>query len=372
MKLPVHKPARLFLLLVFLFPFVSRGQDLTGIWKGTFTTDGGESYRLEFQIAQNRDKTVTGVSYSYGESVRFYGKATMTGRYTQPTKSFLIQETKTVEVKSASGGTCIMNYRFVYSRSGNEEYLEGSYLGKSEDRRNPANNGVWGDCGAGRVFLRRVQNSDFYIEPFLRNKPGFKTVDTAVAAPPVKPPVVQTPKPQQRQSTARQNPPATRTNTPTRRPTAPPVVTKPVDTVRHNPPVVITRTPTEQPKINIPVTTRSRKNELTQSLTVTSSEITVRLYDNGEVDGDSISVYLDGKAIVSNKGLSTVPITITVKLDENNPEHTLVMVAENMGRIPPNTSLMIVQDGDKRFQVSITSTEQKNAMVRFHYEKPNE
>jgi hypothetical protein len=45
------------------------------------------------------------------------------------------------------------------------------------------------------------------------------------------------------------------------------------------------------------------------------------------------------------------------------------MVAENMGRIPPNTSLMIVQDGDKRYQVSITSTEQKNAMVRFRYQK---
>jgi len=56
-------------------------------------------------------------------------------------------------------------------------------------------------------------------------------------------------------------------------------------------------------------------------------------------------------------------------LDEDNPDHVLVMVAENMGRIPPNTSLMIIQDGDRRFQVSISSTEQKNAMVRFRYQK---
>jgi hypothetical protein len=56
-------------------------------------------------------------------------------------------------------------------------------------------------------------------------------------------------------------------------------------------------------------------------------------------------------------------------MDESNPEHTLVMVAENFGRIPPNTSLMVVQDGDNRHQVSITSTEQKNAMVRFRYQK---
>jgi hypothetical protein len=80
-------------------------------------------------------------------------------------------------------------------------------------------------------------------------------------------------------------------------------------------------------------------------------------------------VYLDGKPLVMNKMLSTVPIKVTLKMDETNSEHTLVMVAENMGRIPPNTSLMIVQDGDKRYQVSITSTEQKNAMVRFRYQK---
>ena len=57
-------------------------------------------------------------------------------------------------------------------------------------------------------------------------------------------------------------------------------------------------------------------------------------------------------------------------MDESNPDHELIMVAENMGRIPPNTSLMIVTAGDQRFEVRITSTEQKNAMVRFKYVKP--
>jgi hypothetical protein len=123
------------------------------------------------------------------------------------------------------------------------------------------------------------------------------------------------------------------------------------------------------PPYQAPQVTRSRKNELTTALTVTNEEITIRLYDNGEIDDDTISVYLDGRLIIANKRLSATPITYTLKMDENNPEHTLVMVAENLGRIPPNTSLMIVQDGDKRYQVSITSTEQKNAMVRFRYQK---
>jgi len=57
-------------------------------------------------------------------------------------------------------------------------------------------------------------------------------------------------------------------------------------------------------------------------------------------------------------------------MDEESDEHELVMVAENLGRIPPNTSLMIVESGEQRFTAQITSTEQKNAVVRLKYQKP--
>jgi hypothetical protein len=79
---------------------------------------------------------------------------------------------------------------------------------------------------------------------------------------------------------------------------------------------------------------------------------------------------MDKRLVIASKRLTTAPITVKLKLDEDNPEHELVMVAENLGRIPPNTSLMIVESGEQRFEVRITSTEQKNAMVRFRYEKP--
>lgn len=342
----------------------SQAQDLTGIWKGWFKTTRGDHYKLEFQIKQNASKTVTGVSYSWGSSVQFYGKATMTGKFAHTDGEFQIQEIKTVEVKSASGGTCIMNYKFTYSKSGKEEFLEGTYVGKTEDRVNPKNNGVWGDCGGGTVFLRRVQSSEFYVEPFLREKtvekipPPKDTVKTIVTTKPstkpsTKPPVVVPPSKKNIiiKTPAVVNRP--KTDTAKNKTTEQTTITKPID----------------KPKVVVPTTIRSRANELTQTFTVTNEEIVVRLYDNGEIDGDTISVYMDGKPIVLNKRLSTTPISVNVKLDSENPEHTLVMVAENLGTIPPNTSLMIVQDGDKRYQVSITSTIQKNAMVRFRYEK---
>ncbi|MBD0286546.1 MAG: hypothetical protein ICV79_14130, partial [Flavisolibacter sp.] len=45
------------------------------------------------------------------------------------------------------------------------------------------------------------------------------------------------------------------------------------------------------------------------------------------------------------------------------------LVAENLGSIPPNTALLIVTAGTKQYKLSLSSTEQKSAMVRFIYDK---
>ncbi len=79
---------------------------------------------------------------------------------------------------------------------------------------------------------------------------------------------------------------------------------------------------------------------------------------------------MDKKLVLSKKRLTAAPLTLKMKMDDDNPEHEITMVAENLGRIPPNTSLMIVETGDNRYDVRITSTEQKNAVIRFKYVKP--
>jgi hypothetical protein len=98
--------------------------------------------------------------------------------------------------------------------------------------------------------------------------------------------------------------------------------------------------------------------------------IEVSFYDNGEIDGDTISVYNNNRLVTSRKGLSAKPVTLKVELNENEPQQDIVMVAENLGSIPPNTALMIVKAGEQRYTLNISSTEQKNAMVRFVY-KPD-
>lgn len=352
-----------FLFLACAFSIPSFSQSVTGIWRGYFISESGDQYRLEFQVKQGSSYAVSGVSYSYLD-VRFYGKATMTGNFVKNSQNFRIREVRTVEVKNQSGGgTCIMNYDLQYSKSGKEEFLEGTYLGRPEvkGRENPYD---WGDCGGGKVFLRRVITSSFYIEPFLRN-------NTTRSKPVMTPPVTQKPT----TATTKPNTPpnkntTTKTNTITKRITTP---GKPkADTVNRTFKEEIVKLPAVKPPVILtPDAFKNRQNELMKSLVINSPDVTVKLYDNGEIDGDTISVYLDKKLVLSQKGLTTSPLTIKLKMDEENPDHELVMVAENMGRIPPNTSLMIVEAGDKRFEVRITSTEQKNAVVRFRYQKPD-
>jgi hypothetical protein len=351
----------LVLILTCIVSTPSFSQNITGIWKGYFITEGGEQYKLEFQVKQGNAFSVSGVSYSYLD-IRFYGKATMTGSFIKTSKNFRIKEIRTVEVKSLTGGgTCIMNYDLVYSKSGDEEFLEGTYLGKPEVKRGE-DPGEWGDCGGGKVSLRRVQSSDFYVEPFLRKK------NTAALITPKKDSTVKTNTPviARRPPVAKTNPPAVKREPATR----PPVNTKPkADTVKIKDPVV--KIPV-RPAVTTPAVLKERQNELMKSLIVNDLDVTVKLYDNGEIDDDTISVFYDKKLLVFHKRLSTSPIILNLKMDDDDSEHELVMVAENLGRIPPNTSLMIVEAGDQRFDVRITSTEQKNALVRFRYQKPKQ
>ncbi len=119
----------------------------------------------------------------------------------------------------------------------------------------------------------------------------------------------------------------------------------------------------EKPLPPPPSIFRTRTNSLIKQIETDPGEIRVDLYDNGEIDGDTVSIYHNNTLVVAHKKLSQKPITLRIAVNAANPHHELVMVAENLGSIPPNTSLMIITAGSKRYQAFITSTEQKNAKV---------
>lgn len=368
-------------------------QDITGIWRGHFSDNSNrlnqilnidDRYRFEVQIAQT-DKKLQAVTYSY-KNVEFYAKASATGSINPKTGKVRVLELKIIEVrKGLNDMVCSMDCMLTWTKSGDEEFLEGTFVAMKPDSS---------FCGRGTVFLRKEAISDFYKEPFVAKKEKEiarklaianatpKPVDTmATKAAPVakatpKPPVNTTakkpaPKPS---STTTAKKPAPKPAAPVAKAAAPKkqeptLVPQQIEPLAQadTPKKTVNVSPGKSFSTSIPSVIKNRENEVTKTITVKTKEVNLYIYDNGTIDHDTISVYLDNKLVVAHKMLSLEPIIVKIKLDATDNYHEVVMVADNLGDIPPNTSLMVVKAGDQQFEVRISSNEQKNAVVIFKY-----
>lgn len=108
-----------------------------------------------------------------------------------------------------------------------------------------------------------------------------------------------------------------------------------------------------------------RKNDLLKEITVDHDSISVTLYDNGIIDGDSITLIYNDKILTTHQLLTDKPLTFFIKIAPGNSRNELVMYAENLGSIPPNTALMVIYDGTKRYELNVSSTDKTNGSVSF-------
>lgn len=115
---------------------------------------------------------------------------------------------------------------------------------------------------------------------------------------------------------------------------------------------------------------QNREKEVVQTISIDTSDIKIELYDNAEIDGDTVTVFLNNTLLLYQKRLSDRPLTLNVTAFPNQ-DYEFMMYADNLGRIPPNTSLMIITAGGKRHEMRISSSETKSAVVRFRYEVKN-
>ena len=172
--------------------------------------------------------------------------------------------------------------------------------------------------------------------PVIKPKPVQKV---PVLSPTPKPPVKVTPKPTPVQETI--------TNRKKPVPLQPNIILREPDAL---PPLIAQRKKVEQGR-----------------LTVNVRELTLNLYDNGVVDGDTVTVYYNGKLIVNKKRLSTAPVVINLVLEDNVTTHEIVLFAENLGSIAPNTALIVVTAGKKRYELRSSADLSKNAVLVFEY-----
>ncbi|GEO08451.1 hypothetical protein [Segetibacter aerophilus] len=341
----------------------SAKNNVTGIWKGYFVSNSfgfiEDRYRFEVQLAQLPNDALNGVTYSYKTTV-FYGKAEAKGINTTKTNNIILNELKLVDLKiTEKSEPCLMTCYLEYNKMGELETLTGTYSSRNANDK--------GDCGTGKVYLEKKPTSDFYKEEFVikrENELKKRTKSAAVKAPSSnKPSLAKAPAPKKPaiKPGAEQNliPKPERKTLPSAPETVViPKKEQPAEAIK--PPVI--------KNIPKPEILKSRENEIVKTITTRAKEFKIDLYDNGEIDGDRITVYHNNQLIVSNKTLTDKPISFTIKADEGTAVHEFVMVAENLGSIPPNTALMIVTAGTQRYELFVTSTEQKNAVVRIVYQ----
>lgn len=111
---------------------------------------------------------------------------------------------------------------------------------------------------------------------------------------------------------------------------------------------------------------QTREKEVVKSVTVSTPDIKIDLYDDAIIDHDTITVLINGKLLLYRQMLTDKPLTIHFNAFPN-VEYELVMYADNLGDIPPNTALMLVTAGSQKFEVFMSSTEEKSAAVHFVY-----
>ena len=369
----------------------SSAQKVTGIWRGYFSSSNGlyregiqeEMYKYEIQIDQQPNNGIKGVTYSYKSTV-FYGKATFQGIYNIKSKTIILKETSLVDLKIGDKSEpCLMTCYLDYSKMGKLEVLQGTFISiNAKDK---------GDCGSGKVYLERVPDSDFEKESFLTKKsitkptpPSNKMVspnnnlqkqkplsnnnqsksNQKTILPPVadKKPMPIQPKKNELSKKIESNKQVETITKPEQPHKVDELVEQPYTKREH------AETQTRERKaVAVPKVLVERENKLVKTIIVDEENIQVDLFDNGTIDNDTISVYHNNKQIIKHGRLAFNPISIKIKCSPEDKLHELVVVAENLGEIPPNTALMVITAGKKRYEVFLTSTENRNAKVVVEY-----
>jgi len=321
-------------------------QNLTGTWEG----DLGNDQFLQLNIIQTGDK-ICGYTYDRVKNdKRSFCKAFFEGRYDKQRRTLIIDGKYFLQ---NSGSHVLMKLSLNYKTVRGVEILE--------EKPPPAR--VFSDMmrsfGFGYddpfqaqsnsqyVYIKKVADQPYELIDLMndciaRDK---KKTDTVVkkVIPPKKdslPPVVKIITPDKPKDSV------------------PPVIV---------PPVVVAPIVKKADSIALPKTIGQRKNKEQSRIEVDVKTINLKVYDNAIMDGDTVSILYNGKMLLTHQLLSEKGIELNIELDENQPRHELTLFAENLGSIPPNTALIVITAGTKRYELFASASLEENAVLVFDY-----
>lgn len=316
---------RYFFLAILLLPAFGlfAQKNIAGTWEGDLGTD----QFLQLNIVQDGDR-ICGYSWDYVKrDQRSFCKAYFTGRYDSKKGKWMIEGTSFID---NSGGHLLM--RLVL---GNHSFNEDDILEGSSAIRSVILSFITGGANDD-VYLKKVASRPTRILP------GMEDCFPKQKKPIVDTPAVITKIPEQKKVDS-----VPIIDTPQR-------VLPPADQKTDSIKTVIAQIP-------------QRKNKEQSHLEVNTRKLTLNVYDNAVVDGDTVSIFYNGRLLVSHQRLSEKPIVIELELDEKQTRHEILLFAENLGGIPPNTALIVVYAGNKRYELFSSASLEENAVLVFDY-----
>ena len=341
-----------FLVVAFLFftSAVLNAQMITGVWKGKINKQ-----KVEVKIIQTGD-SLTGTSYYY-ESANNYRRYSIKGYFDPNTNSAVWWDDRLLEEKSSrfnisTPGKIPMLSRADFNCPGGGKMMLDGDAAKKENETEPT----------GKVNLDKISNPefedewDFVIDNYTVGANDPEIIDSI--------------------RNISQQPVADEEPIKTISPEKPIAITPPLVKKTEDKPVIKTTIPRDEPKPVVvftepvkPATIEekfvTRKKVFIKEIPLAGDSLELRFYDNAEIDGDSISLFLNDKLLFQHIRLTGNAYSIKIPISEMNDTNELIMVAENLGSIPPNTSYMLAIVGDKRYDAYLASTEGSSAMVRF-------
>jgi hypothetical protein len=105
-----------------------------------------------------------------------------------------------------------------------------------------------------------------------------------------------------------------------------------------------------------------------KEIPVHNRNIILRLRDYQHVDDDTVSIFLNRKIIFSKQRISKKQKVLNIFLNSPTDVNEIILFAENLGKIPPNTSELIIIDGKDTHRLVIESNKQKSAAVYLRYQ----
>ena len=381
------------LLLPIWFPTLLIGQDLSGKWKGVFTPNQdqeGKVYNYEVEIKELPNHSLSVLTYTRFSN-NFSTKASATGMHSPNTELVSIVESKFEDMRlSGNFQACLMSSYLTYNTIRGRETLEGTYIS--------SNSKMGKDCGSGTIYLEKeIPLAKLFALKSKTQSPTTTPVKNKLIATKLtetksvvtKTNLAQIPKtsnPNNKIASSNNNialnqnskliiNPSKSSNTATVNALIDQPKSSSNSTKEESNSNSITAN-TEIAKSSnrgqiLPYVLVGRENKLVNKIDVSSSHISFDMYDNGTIDNDSIMVFDNKVQILNNQRLSYKAIHFELDFSKETQEHEIIIVAQNLGSVPPNTALMVLKDGTKRKEFYITSTLQTNAMLIINYKAPN-